>query len=63
MSANQRYALLFVGNSVTQFNPLLFPMTSVKGDDNDEEEVVGSGNEEGEGDGEGERAMGKEVST
>ena len=38
-------------------------MTSVKGDDNDEEEVVGSGNEEGEGDGEGERAMGKEVST
>jgi hypothetical protein len=38
-------------------------MTSVKGDDNGEEEVVGSGNEEGEGDGEGERAMGKEVST
>ena len=38
-------------------------MTSVKGNDNDEEEVVGSGIEEGEGDGEGERAMGKEVST
>jgi len=38
-------------------------MSSVKGDDNDEEEVVGSGNEEGEGDGGGERAMGKEVST